>query len=148
MWWIIQSYWIFIAIMFVVIILFAIRYSGTKRMALEVAVALLKNNGSLMTTAHESLPGITVVFNDAITVHYSREKKTDGFHECISYAPSLSTSYLGGHYIYYTDGLVTGLKRVGCTVRPREEVSYEEKCQCGQIMRIVKNAIDQYGKEE
>ena len=78
MWWLFHSYWIFIAMMFVVIILFVIRYSGTKRMTLEVAVELLKNGGPLMTTAHESLPGITVVFNDAIMVHYSQEKKTDG----------------------------------------------------------------------
>jgi len=148
MWWLIHSYWIFIALMFMVILLFVLRYSGTKRMTLEAAVELLKNGGPLIETGHESLPGIIVVSNDAITVHYSSARKTGDLCELVSYVPASSTGYLGGHHIGFSQGLVTYVQRVNCAARPQEDISYHEKVHCGKIMRLVKDAIDRSAKQK
>ena len=144
MWLLFHSYWIFIAVMFVVIILFAIRYSGTKRMTLEAAVELLQNGGPLVV-AHAV--GSLAVSNDAITVHYSQHKgKAGTLRECIRCEPAPHTEYLSGFTIWFESGLVQYLQRTNCAERPREQLSYAEKMQCGHIMRIVSMAVDRSRK--
>lgn len=143
--WLIYDYWIFIAVMFVVILLFVLRYSGTNRMTLEVAVELLRTGGPLEVAPHTVDPGIMVVSNDAIVVLYSRHKEANGLHEHIAYS-SVSKEFLGNQCIDVIDGLVTSVQRKNCVPRPREQLSYDEKVHCGKIMRLVKDAIDRSAK--
>lgn len=144
--WLIYDYWIFIAVMFVVILLFVLRYSGTNRMTFEVAVEFLRTGGPLEVAPHEVDPGIMVVSNDAIRVLYSRHKEAYGLHEHIAYS-SVRKEFLGDQCIHVIDGLVMSVQRENCAARSREQISYHEKMQCGHIIRIVSTAIDRSKKK-